>query len=187
MAMVSIHQYYVQQATYSMMNVSAMKFLLVPVQVININIQNIVPTRVGRWIRVYCLFVLFRRLIFIVVISSDGRIDNLNVQSDHEPIRLVRPADQNVHYKQQVNVRFLEPPPAPEPAPIIIKVIKRNISCRRTIELRRVIHCHVGTSCTGAASTTAISHSATSTNATDATSTHHSYVFFVRLSDVAIV
>ena len=46
----------------------------------------------------------------------------MNVQSDNEPLRVVRQSDQNVHYKQQVNVRFLEPPPGPEPAPIIIKV-----------------------------------------------------------------
>lgn len=55
------------------------------------------------------------------VISSDGRLENLNIQSDNDPLRVVKPAEQNVHYKQQVNVRFLEPPPGPEPAPIIIK------------------------------------------------------------------
>lgn len=55
------------------------------------------------------------------VIAPNGKLENLNVQSDHEPLRIVKPADQSVHYKQQVNVRFLEPPPAPEPAPIIIK------------------------------------------------------------------
>ena len=57
-----------------------------------------------------------------LVISSDGRLENLNIQSDNDPLRVVKPAEQNVHYKQQVNVRFLEPPPGPEPAPIIIKV-----------------------------------------------------------------
>lgn len=46
----------------------------------------------------------------------------MNVQTDHEPLRVIKPAEQAVHYKQQVNVRFLEPPPPPEPAPIIIKV-----------------------------------------------------------------
>lgn len=55
------------------------------------------------------------------VIAPDARFDNLNVQSDNEPLRVIKPAEQNVHYKQQINVRFLEPPPAPEPAPIIIK------------------------------------------------------------------
>jgi hypothetical protein len=55
------------------------------------------------------------------VIAPEGRIENLNIQSDHEPLRVVKPTDQNIHYKQQVNVRFLEPPPGPEPAPIIIK------------------------------------------------------------------
>ena len=59
-----------------------------------------------------------------LVIAPDGRLDNMHVQTDPEPLRVVKPADQSqsVHYKQQVNVRFLEPPPAPEPAPIIIKV-----------------------------------------------------------------
>ncbi|CAF0901787.1 unnamed protein product [Rotaria sp. Silwood1] len=55
------------------------------------------------------------------VIAPDGRLENLNIQTDNEPLRVVKPADQNIHYKQQVNVRFLEPPPGPEPAPIIIK------------------------------------------------------------------
>jgi len=55
------------------------------------------------------------------VIAPDGRLDNMLVQTDPEPLRVVKPADQSVHYKQQVNVRFLEPPPGPEPAPIIIK------------------------------------------------------------------
>ncbi|CAF1206846.1 unnamed protein product [Adineta ricciae] len=55
------------------------------------------------------------------IIAPEGRLENLNVQSDHEPLRVVKPTDQNIHYKQQVNVRFLEPPPGPEPAPIIIK------------------------------------------------------------------
>lgn len=55
------------------------------------------------------------------VITSDNRLENLQIQSDSDPIRIVKPTDQNIHYKQQVNVRFLEPPPGPEPAPIIIK------------------------------------------------------------------
>ncbi|CAF2404018.1 unnamed protein product [Rotaria sp. Silwood2] len=55
------------------------------------------------------------------IIAPDGRLENLSVQMDNEPLRVVKPADQNIHYKQQVNVRFLEPPPGPEPAPIIIK------------------------------------------------------------------
>ncbi len=57
----------------------------------------------------------------LLVIAPNGRFDNLNIQTDHEPLHVVKPSDQNVHYKQQVNVRFLAPPPGPEPAPIIIK------------------------------------------------------------------
>jgi hypothetical protein len=69
------------------------------------------------------LFISFSKLIFrlLLVIAPNGRFDNLNIQTDHEPLHVVKPSDQNVHYKQQVNVRFLAPPPGPEPAPIIIK------------------------------------------------------------------
>ena len=62
------------------------------------------------------------RFLYCSVIAPDARLENLHIQSDSDPIRVVKPTDQNIHYKQQVNVRFLEPPPAPEPAPIIIKV-----------------------------------------------------------------
>ncbi|CAF3332170.1 unnamed protein product [Rotaria socialis] len=55
------------------------------------------------------------------IIAPGGRMDNLSVQVDHEPLHVVKPSEQNIHYKQQVNVRFLQPPPGPEPAPIIIK------------------------------------------------------------------
>ncbi|CAF1282920.1 unnamed protein product, partial [Rotaria sordida] len=55
------------------------------------------------------------------IIAPNGRLENLSVQVDNEPLRVLKPSDQNIHYKQQVNVRFLEPPPGPEPAPIIIK------------------------------------------------------------------
>lgn len=59
-------------------------------------------------------------------------MENINVQSDNDPLRVVRPSEQNVHYKQQVNVRFLQPPPGPEPAPIIIKVtIAIDQSCSK--------------------------------------------------------
>jgi len=55
------------------------------------------------------------------ILGHDGRMDNLDVQVDHEPLRVVKPAGSDVHHKQQVNVRFLQPPQGPEPAPIIIK------------------------------------------------------------------
>ena len=61
-------------------------------------------------------------MFFFLVIAPDMGLDSLNVQTDNDPLRIVKPAEQNVQYKQQVNVRFLEPPPGPEPAPIIIRV-----------------------------------------------------------------
>ncbi len=112
-----IHQHYVLQVMFSMMNVLVMKFLLVLVQAIIINVQNIVLMKVEKLI----ISIDFFQSNFLVI-SSDGRLENLNIQSDSDPIRVVKPSDQNIHYKQQVNVRFLEPPPGPEPAPIIIKV-----------------------------------------------------------------
>ena len=95
-------------------------------------------------------------------------MDNMNVQSDHEPLRVVRQADQNVHYKQQVNVRFLQPPQGPEPAPIIIKVRLSRQRMDRAHILRRL-----GTSRTGSTPTTTRGDSPTSTNTAYATSTHH--------------
>jgi hypothetical protein len=92
------------------------------------------------------LWLFLSKLIFLlyIVIAPNGRMDNLNIQSDNEPLRVVKPADQNIHYKQQVNVRFLQPPPGPEPAPIIIKV---NISLIENFnlylsEFRNVKHPH---------------------------------------------
>ncbi|CAF0806465.1 unnamed protein product [Didymodactylos carnosus] len=55
------------------------------------------------------------------VIAPEGRIENLDVQHDQDPLRVVKPGSQDVHYKQHVNVRFLEPPLPADPAPIIIK------------------------------------------------------------------
>ncbi|CAM4783927.1 unnamed protein product [Rotaria magnacalcarata] len=55
------------------------------------------------------------------VISPDGHFEYSNVQNDNEPLHVIKPSDHSIHYKQKVNVRFLEPPPGPEPAPIIIK------------------------------------------------------------------
>lgn len=73
----------------------------------------------------------------LTVIAPDGRLDNMQVQTDPEPLRVVKPADQAVHYKQQVNVRFLEPPPPPEPAPIIIKV--RSSAMNTSLEIEHSV------------------------------------------------
>lgn len=43
------------------------------------------------------------------------------INQDPDPIRIVKPNTQNVVYKQQVNIRYLQPPTPPPPAPIIIR------------------------------------------------------------------
>lgn len=65
--------------------------------------------------------------LYILVLSPDTDLNAMNVQSDSDPLRIVKPAEQNVTYKQQVNVRFLQPPPGPEPAPIIIRVYEYHL------------------------------------------------------------
>lgn len=43
------------------------------------------------------------------------------INQDPDPIRIVKPNNQNIVYKQQVNIRYLQPPTPPPPAPIIIR------------------------------------------------------------------
>lgn len=43
------------------------------------------------------------------------------INQDPDPIRIVRPNNQSVVYKQQVSIRYLQPPTPPPPAPIIIR------------------------------------------------------------------
>ena len=51
-------------------------------------------------------------------------IDSLSsntINQDPDPIHIMKPNTQNVVYKQQVNIRYLQPPTPPPPAPIIIR------------------------------------------------------------------
>lgn len=43
------------------------------------------------------------------------------INQDPNPIRILKPTNQNVVYKQQVNIRYLQPPTPPPQAPIIIR------------------------------------------------------------------
>lgn len=43
------------------------------------------------------------------------------INQDEDPIIISKPNAQNVVYKQQVNIRYLQPPTPPPPAPIIIR------------------------------------------------------------------
>ena len=45
-----------------------------------------------------------------------------SINQDTSPIRIIKPNNQkSVIYKQQVNIRYLQPPTPPPPAPIIIR------------------------------------------------------------------
>jgi hypothetical protein len=43
------------------------------------------------------------------------------INQDPDPIRILKPNNQNIVYKQQVNIRYLQPPTPPPQAPIIIR------------------------------------------------------------------
>jgi hypothetical protein len=59
--------------------------------------------------------------------NSSGQRSAANISSssiinqDANPIRILKPTNQNVVYKQQVNIRYLQPPTPPPQAPIIIR------------------------------------------------------------------
>ena len=43
------------------------------------------------------------------------------INQDPDPITVRKANNQNIVYKQQVNIRYLQPPTPPPPAPIIIR------------------------------------------------------------------
>jgi hypothetical protein len=43
------------------------------------------------------------------------------INQDPNPLRILKPNNQNIIYKQQVNIRYLQPPTPPPAAPIIIR------------------------------------------------------------------
>ena len=43
------------------------------------------------------------------------------INQDPDPIRITKPNTQNVIYKQEVKIKYLQPPTPPPPAPIIIR------------------------------------------------------------------
>ena len=48
--------------------------------------------------------------------------DNMSsINQDPDPIRITKPNTQNVIYKQEVKIKYLQPPTPPPPAPIIIR------------------------------------------------------------------
>ncbi len=52
-------------------------------------------------------------------LSYEGNISSIN--QDPDPIRITKPNTQNVIYKQEVKIKYLQPPTPPPPAPIIIR------------------------------------------------------------------
>ncbi|CAF0719722.1 unnamed protein product [Brachionus calyciflorus] len=54
--------------------------------------------------------------------SSNFLVESVSgINQDADPIIITKPNSQNVVYKQQVNIRYLQPPTPPPPAPIIIR------------------------------------------------------------------
>jgi hypothetical protein len=54
--------------------------------------------------------------------SPDAQFNSDSIiNQDPDPVRIVKANNQNLVYKQQVNVRYLQPPTPPPPAPIIIR------------------------------------------------------------------
>ena len=119
-----IHQHYVHQVMLFMMNDLVMKFLLVLVQVIIINTQQY-RTHESMRNKLSSIFCLNTYFSFVYsYVHQMVVLENLNVQSRSM-----------IHYvllnhlikifiiNNRLMYAFLEPPPGPEPAPIIIKVI----------------------------------------------------------------
>jgi hypothetical protein len=52
---------------------------------------------------------------------SSESLNSNSINQDPDPIHIMKPNTQNVVYKQQVNIRYLQPPTPPPPAPIIIR------------------------------------------------------------------
>lgn len=58
----------------------------------------------------------------IITGSFQEYSNNSSINQDPSPVRIVKPNNQkDVVYKQQVNIRYLQPPTPPPPAPIIIR------------------------------------------------------------------
>ena len=53
------------------------------------------------------------------------------INQDPDPIRIVKPNTKNIVYKQQVNIRYLQPPTPPPPAPIIIRYERKSSLVKR--------------------------------------------------------
>lgn len=55
------------------------------------------------------------------IVQTNALASSSEINQDPDPIRIVRPNNQSVVYKQQVSIRYLQPPTPPPPAPIIIR------------------------------------------------------------------
>ena len=53
-------------------------------------------------------------------LSAEHYLREIN-SSDHPPVRVVKPSTQNVVYRKEIRIRYLQPPTPPPPAPIIIR------------------------------------------------------------------
>lgn len=53
-------------------------------------------------------------------LSAEHYLREIN-SCDHPPVRVVKPSTQNVVYRKEIRIRYLQPPTPPPPAPIIIR------------------------------------------------------------------
>jgi hypothetical protein len=53
-------------------------------------------------------------------LSAEQYLRQINSQ-DNPPVKVVKPNAQNVVYRKEIRIRYLQPPTPPPPAPIIIR------------------------------------------------------------------
>jgi hypothetical protein len=53
-------------------------------------------------------------------LSAEHYLRQIN-SSDNPPVKVVKPSTQNVVYRKEIRIRYLQPPTPPPPAPIIIR------------------------------------------------------------------
>jgi hypothetical protein len=53
-------------------------------------------------------------------LSAEHYLRQINTL-DNPPVRIIKPTTQNIIYRKEIRIRYLQPPTPPPPAPIIIR------------------------------------------------------------------